>query len=158
MINQGYILETNITSSHESSQTEDNVFIEKPNNIEKCENKTCPNNKRKINTVSVKITKTKCLKLCQFCVKAWKNGQYCSYCVTIYKDNSHSDGKDWVCCDSCGSWQHVICEEKKGNYHNLHKQISDESFQYYCPLCKNKKKKKRTTQKNDINCKLTLII
>ena len=85
---------------------------------------------------------------------AFKNGQYCTYCITIYKDNSHSDGKDWICCDSCASWQHVSCEEKKGTYSNLHKQLSDESFQYYCPMCKNKKKKKRTTQKNDINCKI----
>jgi hypothetical protein len=173
-ISQGYILDTNNTSGRESSEVfeehtgeyigelitlSEQSFLKKEKNgiftiiLDKCENKACPYSKRKLNIIQIRTNRTKCLKLCQFCAKAWKNGQYCSYCITIYKDNSHSDGKDWICCDSCGSWQHVVCEEKKGTYHNLAKQLSDENFQYFCPLCKHKKlKKKRTTQKNDFNC------
>jgi hypothetical protein len=79
------------------------------NEIDKCENKNCnqANGKRKITLNKKKISKGKFLWLCQFCTKAWTNGQYCFYCLTIYGNSNNnycSDGKDWVECDTCSSW------------------------------------------------------
>lgn len=63
------------------------------------------------------------------------------------------------------SQQHIHCEEKKGVYPNLHRQLDDESFKYQCPSCREKGKgsqgvsssnsllkKKRNTQKTNVNC------
>jgi hypothetical protein len=47
------------------------------------------------------------MRLCQHCLRAWNNRQYCFYCYSIYKDsniNSSGDGKSWIMCDGCSSW------------------------------------------------------
>lgn len=77
--------------------------------IRKCENKNCDSKgtkkNMKQNWVKIKISKGKSKWLCNICSKAFKNKQYCYYCISIYKDNNNNfDGKDWICCDFCDSW------------------------------------------------------
>ncbi|XP_006391501.2 histone acetyltransferase HAC2 [Eutrema salsugineum] len=42
-------------------------------------------------------------------------------------DNQHAE--EWVCCGSCGKWQHQIC-----GLYNIHKDI-DKTADYICPFC-----------------------
>ena len=77
--------------------------------IRKCENKNCElkssKKNSKVSWTKIKISKSKSKWLCSVCSKAFKNKQYCYYCVSIYKDNVNNfDGKDWICCDLCDSW------------------------------------------------------
>lgn len=60
--------------------------------------------------IKKKIGKGKVLYLCQTCIKAFNNGQYCYYCNTIYFNNANScsDGKDWIQCDNCSLWVTIL--------------------------------------------------
>lgn len=140
-----------------------------------CDNKACEtrsSSSKKVNLTKVKQPKGKIIKLCQGCLKAWNNGQYCYYCCSIYKDNNinaNVDGKSWICCDLCSSWvpiysltllkHHILCEEKKGEYTNLKKSLLNPNFKYFCPHCKNRnsdhskrKNKRRVNRIQSINC------
>lgn len=55
--------------------------------------------------------------LCELCSSAYKNEQYCFYCIQIYLDSgdyAETDGKEWVQCEQCNKWEHTECEVLNG--------------------------------------------
>ena len=112
----------------------------------KCENKVCPvivTKKTNIFQAKIGSLKNKILWLCSQCHQAWKNGQYCYYCGVIYRQyrgtKGFNDHKTWIGCEFCKNWEHVQCEEQKGNYSNLSQLIKkDKHFKYKCPICRTK--------------------
>lgn len=75
----------------------------------KCGNKNCDThrNRKKIKIFKLRANKGKILRLCQSCVEAYNNKQYCYFCLSIYRDsniNSYVDDKGWILCDYCDSW------------------------------------------------------
>ncbi|XP_051132555.1 histone-lysine N-methyltransferase ATX3 [Andrographis paniculata] len=66
--------------------------------------------------------------LCQHCIKLSKSKQFCGVCKKIWH---HSDGGDWVCCDSCNVWVHAKCAKiSTGHLKDL------KTIDYFCPECK----------------------
>jgi hypothetical protein len=116
----------------------------------KCENRAC-SAMCDINTMcSIKTIRSRSALLCSDCSNAYKNGQFCYYCHTIYRDNlneAYNDNKTWIMCDYCESWHHLQCEEAKGTYTNISKLINDPQFKYMCYNCNNRNKKKRGKDK-----------
>jgi len=125
----------------------------KHNKVRKCENKNCDSKGNKKNTkqnwAKIKIAKGKTKWLCGVCSKAFKNKQYCYYCISIYKDNNNNfDGKDWICCDLCDSWHHINCE-KIYNNKNIDKYLKQNpDYKYICPWCRSKEKTIKAKMKN----------
>lgn len=116
----------------------------------KCGNKVCPvviTRKNHVYQASLGNFKMKTINVCQQCYQAWKNGQYCYYCGVIYREYKGTKGfnqhKAWIGCDFCTNWEHVQCEETKGNfYRNLSQLIKkDKHFKYKCPVCRKKSAK-----------------
>lgn len=116
-----------------------------------CQNKSCTykfvESKKNPSKIlhKVKFQYKKQIRVCSLCFKAYKNKQYCFYCGSIYKDdycNYSCDMKTWVECDFCSIWQHIECEEQKGYYKDLHKQINEnKNFKYMCYFCRSKENK-----------------
>ena len=190
--NSENINEEGVNSPNQNKHRNDNIFNNTLGkkaahgilfnlNLDKCENKNCNyvNGKKKVILNKKKIAKGKFLWLCISCTRCWNNGQYCYYCLSIYgNSNNCTDGKDWIQCDSCSSWvyfknniqHHIHCEEKRGHYSSLHKQLEDTNFKYFCPNCRQiegktsrsnnelLKKKRNAQRNNNINCKFFIII
>lgn len=78
--------------------------------------------------------------LCDKCVQAYDNNQYCQYCHQIYLDTGNEsgalDGEEWAQCESsedCERWVHVRClAEKLGKPREI---ILAETFKYVCCNC-----------------------
>ncbi|KAL7002378.1 RING-type E3 ubiquitin transferase [Sarracenia purpurea var. burkii] len=68
--------------------------------------------------------------LCEHCAKLRKSKQYCGVCKKIWH---HSDGGDWVRCDSCKIWVHADCAKFSSK---LFKDLED--IDYFCPECEGK--------------------
>jgi hypothetical protein len=119
--------------------------------IKQCENKACtfiePKKNSSRNWQKIKLPSKKSITVCNLCHKAYKNKQYCFFCGLIYKDthcNYSADMKTWVECDYCRVWQHIECEEIKGNYKDLSKNVNEnKNFKYMCNFCKIKGRKNR---------------
>lgn len=119
--------------------------------IKQCENKACtfiePKKNSSRNWQKIKLPSKKTITVCNLCHKAYKNKQYCFFCGLIYKDtycNYSADMKTWVECDYCRVWQHIECEEMKGNYKDLSKNVNEnKNFKYMCNFCKVKGRKNR---------------
>lgn len=83
--------------------------------------------------------------LCQICSQAYKNNQYCHYCIQIYYDSAdyaETDGKEWVQCENCSKWEHTECEVVNGGYTDLIEKLKVEynsGWKYFCPNCRSKK-------------------
>lgn len=79
--------------------------------------------------------------LCQECIAAKSNNQFCEYCGIIYKenkvDNAWVDGQDWVQCDECNRWNHVECAV--GALGISREELDCEDIEYYCKACKEKR-------------------
>ncbi|CAI9101136.1 OLC1v1038395C2 [Oldenlandia corymbosa var. corymbosa] len=78
----------------------------------------------------IKDTRSQCQFWCEHCMKLRKSKQYCGICKIIWH---HSDGGDWVCCDSCDVWVHAECAKISAE---LLKDLK--SIEYFCPECKAK--------------------
>jgi hypothetical protein len=85
--------------------------------------------------------------LCDECFKAFKNGQFCCYCNTIYRDDLNDYIYTWIQCDYCELWHHLHCEESKGDYPNISKLIADPCFKYMCLQCRAKRPKRKYKEK-----------
>jgi hypothetical protein len=122
------------------------LYQEMETDSHKCENRAC-SAMCDINMMSrIKTIKARATLLCADCSNAYKNGQYCYYCHTIYRDNlseAYNDNKTWIMCDYCESWHHMQCEEAKGTYTNISNLVNDPQFKYMCFNCRNKSKKRR---------------
>lgn len=111
----------------------------------KCENKICAvivDKQDKIYHAQITSSyKSRIYLLCEKCYLAWKQEHYCYYCNVIYRDFSFNqqyyDQKIWIQCDYCERWQHIQCEENKGNLCNIEEMNRDEDFKYKCPFCRN---------------------
>ena len=86
--------------------------------------------------------------LCQTCVKAYDEKQFCEFCDQIYLENTSEltnlDGQDWAQCEAseeCGRWAHVRCLAEK--YDKTDKEVRSAEFQYICKACKTGKSNKR---------------
>ena len=83
--------------------------------------------------------------LCEKCHNAYKLGNYCYYCNIIYRDfefnTQYYDKKKWIQCDYCQRWQHIQCEEKKGEYSNVEELALNPNFKYMCPFCRKERNK-----------------
>jgi len=77
--------------------------------------------------------------LCERCSQAYNKKQYCEYCKQIYLDTSDKnaivDGLDWMQCESCKRWTHVMCE-KTGGCKDIDAYLLDPLFVYHCADCK----------------------
>ena len=49
--------------------------------------------------------------------------------------------KTWVDSYFCNNWQHVECEEQKGDFKHLSKLIENKGFKYKCFFCRDRRKK-----------------
>lgn len=124
-----------------------------------CENKACTYVEYKKSNIKnfqkVKLSGTKkIINVCGLCYKAYKNKKYCYYCGLIYKDafcNYSVDNKTWVECDYCNNWQHIECEEQKGEYKELSKLIENDNFKYMCYFCRSSKKNKESFKEEKRN-------
>ena len=57
------------------------------------------------------------MKFCQWCNDCFKNNEKCDYCDQVYfsgADYAEVDGKDWINCDGCDTWNHPDCEIELG--------------------------------------------
>lgn len=112
--------------------------------VKQCENKACTYSESKKggsrNWQKIKLPNKRSIQVCHLCYKAYKNKQYCFYCGIIYKDlYYHQIEKTWVECDYCKVWQHIECEEAKGHYKDLMKNINEnKNFKYMCNFCRQK--------------------
>lgn len=118
--------------------------------FKQCENKACTFIEYKKsnfnNFQNIKINGKKVIQVCNLCYKAFKNKKYCFYCGLIYKDvfcNYNVDLKTWVECDFCNNWQHVECEEQKGEFKDLSKLIENKGFKYKCFFCRASKEESK---------------
>lgn len=124
-----------------------------------CENKACTYVEYKKSNIKnfqkVKLSGTKkIINVCGLCYKAYKNKKYCYYCGLIYKDafcNYSVDNKTWVECDYCNNWQHIECEEQKGEFKELSKLIENDNFKYMCYFCRSSKKNKESFKEEKRN-------
>lgn len=73
-------------------------------------------------------TKNRTPLFCEHCIKLRKSKQYCGVCKKIWH---HSDGGNWVCCDSCDVWVHAECANI-----SLHHLKDLKTMNYSCPECK----------------------
>lgn len=106
----------------------------------KCDNKICPVQINKASHLYQAKIKQKEQYFCIQCYQAWKKGQFCYYCGIIYREYKGTKGfnqhKSWVGCDYCKNWEHIQCEETKGQYSNLSQLIKNHKFKYKCPICR----------------------
>lgn len=120
-----------------------------------CENKACTFVETKKSNLKnwqkIKICGKKTINICPLCYKAYKNKKYCFYCGFIYKDmfsNYSVDQKTWVECDYCSTWQHIECEEARGEYKDLSRQIdTNKNFKYMCHFCRSSKEIQKKDKK-----------
>jgi len=128
-----------ITLSNRHSNIKTLETLNSNKNLRKCENTTCEYAYLKKN-INVKYTKVKSQKgktvwLCSACLKKYNMRECCLYC---FNSSSQYDGKNWIQCDGCTSWQHIICEESNGVYKDLEKNdVKD--LKYFCPICRSNK-------------------
>ena len=115
--------------------------------IHKCENKICPvsfSKNSSIHKTKAFSLKNHILNLCNQCYQAYKNGQFCYYCGTIYREYKGKKGfnehKSWIACDYCKNWEHIQCEEEFGSISHLSHLIKDNKYKYKCPICRKKDK------------------
>lgn len=142
--NQNQSDDSSLNESNTLNMTSKSKKRKRSINLRKCENKTCTiiEPKKGVNSHwhKIKLSDKKILSVCSLCFMAYKQGHYCYYCSLIYKDshcNPNADSKQWVQCDYCHTWHHVLCEETRGGaYKDLSKQLKDVSFKYKCPNCR----------------------
>ncbi|KAM7276275.1 hypothetical protein ACFE04_018141 [Oxalis oulophora] len=85
---------------------------------------------------------------CDHCAKFRKSKQFCGICKKIWR---HSDGGNWVCCDSCNVWVHAECDNISSELFKGYVELSWlclkdlEHIDYYCPDCKAKFNSKSLT-------------
>lgn len=77
--------------------------------------------------------------MCPTCEDAYRKGQFCFFCETIYFLEGGSDGKNWVGCDGCEKWLHKDCDPRLDGI----KFSELEEQDYYCPKCEVPKKRKQ---------------
>ncbi len=135
----------NNNSQNQNIQNQNNKNQKDP--IHKCENKICPvsfNKNSSIHKTKSFSLKNHILNLCNQCYQAYKNGQFCYYCGTIYREYKGKKGfnehKSWIACDYCKNWEHIQCEEEFGIIPNLSLLIKDHKYKYKCPICRKKDK------------------
>ncbi|CDW88518.1 UNKNOWN [Stylonychia lemnae] len=91
--------------------------------------------------------------LCELCSLAYKNNQFCTYCIQIYLDSgdyAETDGKEWVQCESCSKWEHTECEVASG-FIDLPQKLQldpSEGWKYLCPGCRTKKSTNSSAEKD----------
>jgi hypothetical protein len=115
--------------------------------LRRCDNRTCSSSGPKKDQMWNRVKQcNKYLWLCVDCFKAFKNGQFCYYCSTIYRDDLNDYIHTWIQCDYCELWHHLHCEESKGDYPNIAKQIQDQNFKYMCFPCRTKNPKAKRSK------------
>ena len=125
-----------------------NEFNKKKN--DSCENNFCKNNfiqEKEKYRFKICGFKPQEKNLCKLCYEAAKKGDFCFYCNSIYRDGI-VDTLNWVECDYCKGWEHIICEIKKGKKYSEEQELLDEKH-YMCPICINKME-----EQNSINNKI----
>lgn len=119
-----------------------------------CANKYCLNTDSKDLNCERKKVKEKIY--CIQCADALMLDQYCEYCMQIYTDKSDKgalcDGLDWVECDSCSRWTHVLCESRNRD-RQIEDRMLDPFFKYYCSNCQETAKSKKTNSNSKLNLK-----
>jgi len=86
--------------------------------------------------------------LCDTCIKAYDQEQFCEFCSQIYLDTKNEaalDGKEWAQCEAlkrCGRWGHVEC--LIGEFGMTREVVISDSFKYKCRQCQSKTGRKRT--------------
>jgi hypothetical protein len=124
----------------------DELYMYEDGDIRCCDNRSCGSSGPKKHSMWNKVKQNRTAKqtwLCTDCFKAYKNGQFCYYCATIYRDDLHDYIHTWIQCDYCEQWHHLQCEESKGDYPNISKLIQDPGFKYMCLPCRSKKQPKK---------------
>ena len=137
-----------INNQNTKELSNSNINNNNPNsNHIKYENKICPvifNKNSTIHKTKAFSLKNHILNLCNLCYQAYKNGQFCYYCGTIYREYKGKKGfnehKSWIACDYCKNWEHIQCEEEFGIIPNLSLLIKDHKYKYKCPICRKKDK------------------
>ncbi len=137
-----------INNQNTKELSNNNINNNNPNsNHIKCENKICPvifNKNSTIHKTKAFSLKNHILNLCNLCYQAYKNGQFCYYCGTIYREYKGKKGfnehKSWIACDYCKNWEHIQCEEEFGSISHLSHLIKDNKYKYKCPICRKKDK------------------
>lgn len=116
-----------------------------------CSNDFCADKNSKPSLIdgwSKKKVEGKQMWLCKSCTSAYQKRQYCEYCKQIYTDTSDKgavvDGLDWIQCETCKRWTHLLCERNNG-IANIDILSLDPMFKYHCTSCKkpNKLTKKK---------------
>jgi hypothetical protein len=116
----------------------------------KCANKFCTRVQQpSIEVESKKRKMGECKEwLCDTCVKAYDQRQFCEFCSQIYLDTKNEaalDGKEWAQCEAlkrCGRWAHVDCLAKK--FGTTREVVVSDNFEYKCCGCQSKTGRKRT--------------
>ena len=160
-INNISTLNRNISDTSSSNTGKKSSSKKQPNNgtyindFNKQKNDTCENNFCKTDFTQNKEKfrfkihglKPQEKNLCKLCFEAAKKGHYCYYCNCIYRDGL-LDNLNWVECDYCKGWEHILCEIKKGKKYSEEQELLDEKH-YMCPICVNKME-----EQNNINNKI----
>lgn len=104
----------------------------------KCWNKYCKATKDEDEEGSRRRIAGNFVWLCGRCTQAYTRKQFCEYCKQIYVDTSDKksvvDGLDWMQCESCKRWTHVLCE-KEGRNKDIEAALLDPLFVYHCAEC-----------------------
>ena len=85
--------------------------------------------------------------LCEDCIRAFDNEQFCEFCGQIYlaDESANLDGKEWAQCEGtekCSRWGHVDCiAEKYGKSREI---VTAPDFKYECGNCLMKLSGKRS--------------
>ena len=66
-----------------------------------------------IKRVKVTLADKSVVTFCEYCHKCFKENKKCDYCFQVYfsaADDAQMDGKEWIGCDGCETWNHTDCE------------------------------------------------
>merc|ERR1711918_15589 len=86
---------------------------------------------------------------CHACAMKIYEHNYCHICYQI----AMGDG-DWICCDICLRWNHMICEEKKSGIKGLKAKLdADPDMAWTCTHCRksNGKEKKKVSMSDRVS-------
>eukprot|EP00826_Nyctotherus_ovalis_P040115 TRINITY_DN3911_c0_g1_i8.p2 TRINITY_DN3911_c0_g1~~TRINITY_DN3911_c0_g1_i8.p2 ORF type:complete len:307 (-),score=54.19 TRINITY_DN3911_c0_g1_i8:20-940(-) len=90
--------------------------------------------------------------LCDVCLKAFDEGQFCEFCGQIYLDTKNEaalDGQEWAQCEAgkrCSRWTHVDCLARK--FGITREMVVADNFKYSCYQCQLKVGGKRAERRD----------